>query len=246
MVEQQHSETMDSGDLGFTRLAGLSDGLFAIVLTLLVLELKLPEMSSAVTDAGLMRAMIDIYPKMFSYVLTFMVAGFVWASHHWDLELIVGQSRKLLWINLMLLFSVGLLPFTTNLIGTHLSPLSWSIYALNVIFMSFGLTALWSYAAAAGMIVPGTPRQVITYIAWRHRLAPILFLISIGIAQVNAGLASWSPALLPLAHIVLARIHPGKRLLPRTPPCRLANLWKFAAFAPLIGLIAWTVWAASH
>jgi uncharacterized membrane protein len=225
-------------------LAALSDGLFAIVLTLLVLDIKISEISFTTTDADLVRQLIGIYPKIFSYVLTFMVAGFCWVSHHWDFQYMVGNARKLLWGNLMVLFSVGLLPFTTDLIGSHLSPLTWSIYALNVVFIGLGQTAIWGLAAASGMIIPGLPRKAVWFIGWKHLVAPGLFILSAVIAQVNVALATWTPILLPLSYALLAGIHPGGRILAQAGRrSRYNPLWQFASLIPLIGFLAWTVWA---
>ncbi len=192
-----------------SRLIALSDGVFAIVLTLLVLDLRLPDAAASTSDASLLRQLVAIYPRMFSYVLTFLVAGQYWVAHHSDFARIAGNDRRLLWMNLMFLLSVGVLPFSTNLIGSHISSLTWTVYAINMAFIGLTLAAIWGYAAATGMIETGTPPPVVDYIHWRHLLTPGLFVLSIGIARFDPGLAELSPIVLAAFYRILARLHPG-------------------------------------
>jgi uncharacterized membrane protein len=226
---------MQSDDGDYTRLAALSDGLFAIVLTLLVLDLRLPELASPVTDAGLAQQFTGLAPRLFSYTLTFLVAGVFWASHHRDFEFIVRFARGLLWMNLMFLFSVSVLPFTTNLVGSHLSALTWALYALDVALGGLSLTAIWGYATASGLLAPEARAPFVNYMLWRHLLTPLVFLVSIAIGLFNAALASWAPILLPPLFILLRLLHPAGRLAVRPRPASAAaRFWQLLAYAPLI------------
>jgi uncharacterized membrane protein len=118
-----------------TRLLALSDGFFATVLTILVLDLKLPDLSLLVSQGDTRRILDELAIRLFSYVLTFVVAGLYWISHHGDFGYIERYNRRLLWYNLMFLLFVGLLPFSTAGLGNGLNVFSWSIYALNVMAM---------------------------------------------------------------------------------------------------------------
>jgi uncharacterized membrane protein len=155
------------------------------VLTLLVLDLRPPETGAPLTYANL----VSLWPKLFSFVLTFLVGGSYWTAHHADFDCIIGLDRSLLWLNLMFLLSVSLLPFTTGIIGEPADTVGWVLYALNMIAIGLGLAAVWGYANQAGMIrttVSASYRRVATY---RHFVIPIVFLISIPVAFLTTDVA---------------------------------------------------------
>ncbi len=139
-----------------TRLRALSDGLFATVLTILVLDLKLPDLSPLVSQGDIRRAFDELAIRLFSYVLTFIVAGVSWMSHHNDFEYIERYNRRLLWYNLMFLLFVGLLPFSTAGLGNGLNAFSWSIYAMNIIAIGVMSALTWGYAYTHRLVNPET------------------------------------------------------------------------------------------
>ena len=105
------------------RLLALSDGLFATVLTLLVLDLRVPEVLNSA--GGTIQDFISrTGPRLFSYLLTFLVSGNYWLTHHRDFDHIDGYDRGLLGYNLVFLLFIGLLPFSTASIGA--ASLKWS------------------------------------------------------------------------------------------------------------------------
>jgi len=108
---QQLRSRVEDDDPG--RLLALSDGLCATVLTILVLDLKLPDISHLASAGDVQRVINEFGVHLFSYVLTFVVVGVTWMAHHGDFNHIIRYNRRLLWYNLMFLLFVGLLPFTT-------------------------------------------------------------------------------------------------------------------------------------
>ena len=124
------------------RLNALSDGLFAIVLTLLVLDIKLPENVRVVASA---RELLDfIVPALSGYLITFFIAGLYWILHIRLIEWLKGVTRELQWINLMLLLSVGLLPFSAEAL-TGDNSLGYPFYSVNMILIGVTQAALWGY-----------------------------------------------------------------------------------------------------
>lgn len=101
------------------RLLALSDGLFATVLTLLVLDLRLPE--GIVADMATFTRWLG--PHLFSYALTFLVAGSYWSAHHRGFDYIIKTERGVISYNLLFLFFIGLLPFSTATISLGSSSL---------------------------------------------------------------------------------------------------------------------------
>ena len=103
--------------LNKARLEALSDGLFAIVMTLLVLELKLPELPRNTPDEELLHRMRELGPALFAFVITFIVSSAFWLMHHLTFHFIRHTTRVLCWINLIFLMFVSLLPFSTGMVG---------------------------------------------------------------------------------------------------------------------------------
>ncbi len=217
-----------------TRLLALSDGLFATVLTILVLDLKLPDLSQAVSQGDARRALDELVVRLFSYVLTFVVAGLYWISHHGDFGYIERYNRRLLWYNLMFLLFVGLLPFSTAGLGNGVYVFSWSIYAMNIMAIGVMSTLTWGYAYTHQLMNPELPRRVARYQGLRHLITPGMFLISIGVASLapNAYLAPWSLLAIPVITMLLDRRVRDKDTQPGPKEPRGAAL--FWMLAPLI------------
>jgi uncharacterized membrane protein len=231
-----------------SRLIGLSDGLFATVLTLLVLEIKLP---ASVPSADVMDGLVQLWPKMFSYLLTFLVAGVYWVSHHYDFEHIVRFDRRLMWMNLMFLLCIGVLPVTTALVGTHdieQQPLVWIVYALNMALGGVMQAAVWGYAATHHMVDPTLHPDLIRYVILRHLVAPGVFLLSVGLTLVVPGrIVSMSPMLISPAHTLLSRVCLGSGRAAdeadeEEQPATWDMLWRVVTLLPLIGFAGWSVW----
>ncbi len=223
-----------SDDEDSTRLLALSDGLFAIVLTLLVLDLRPPDAGGPLTYADL----VALWPRLFGFVLTFLVGGSYWVAHHADFDCIVGHDRSLLWLNLMFLLSVSLLPFTTAIIGDHANTVGWVLYATNMIGVGLGLAAIWGYANRAGMmreVVSAEYQRVNTF---RHFVIPTIFAISIPLAFLTSE-AAYVPLLIPVGFRVFSRIF-GDAPSPGRPAIR--GPWLALGYLPLAVFVAWSIW----
>ena len=109
-----HPERAFSGALfSSSRLEAFSDGVFAIAITLLVLDLAI----GAAGRRHLLRALVDLWPSYLAYVTSFFMIGLVWIGHHVIISISTGVDRRLTKINLVLLFVVAFLPFPTRLLG---------------------------------------------------------------------------------------------------------------------------------
>ena len=166
------------------RLIGLSDGLFATVLILLVLDLRIPDVLSS-GDGNIDTFIRWIGPHLFSYLLTFLVSGTYWMAHHRDFALVIHSDRSLLGYNLLFLLFIGLLPFSTAAISLvtlkgGIYSFYWTIYAVNIIFAGIMLTLTWAYAVSHGFVHPDTASEQSRYITVRQLITPAVFLVSIG------------------------------------------------------------------
>jgi uncharacterized membrane protein len=119
-------------------LEAFSDGVIAVIITILVLELRVPEPNGL---AGLR----VVLPAIFLYLLTFIQIGIYWVNHHYLVDEVETVSHGILWTNLMFLFCLSLFPFATEWIGIKgLSSFTTSLYAAVSIFPGLGYMALWS------------------------------------------------------------------------------------------------------
>ena len=122
------------GDIGKQRIEALSDGLYAIALTLLVLDLKLPSLGAAATNADLLQALRDLLPKVMTWFLSFWVMALLWYSQVRVYRLVHSVSRAMVRLELVQLACVSLMPFSTALIGEHGSlPAAAVVYAANML-----------------------------------------------------------------------------------------------------------------
>lgn len=129
------------------RILAISDGVFGVALTLLVLEIRVPFMASIRSEQDLMQAFFALKSKFLVYLLAFMTTGIFWVGHSSQYKYIEGSDRNLNWINLLFLLSVTMLPFTTAFLGdyTHFKfPIA--VYWFNLLLMGIMLYINWAYA----------------------------------------------------------------------------------------------------
>jgi uncharacterized membrane protein len=202
------------GSAEFGRVAGFSDAIFAIAMTLLVLQIGvtgLPPDGGSARD--MLDALQDALPEIASFVVSFYVIGRYWLAHHWFYSRLERVDRRLLSLNLLYLGFVAFLPFPTSLIGEYeQNPIAFVVFALSMAGVSLMEVSSTHHAYRAGLVRRDAPADV-----WRWSLAASLFpvavfLISIPIAFVNPtwALLSWF-ALAPLGALINRRMPPDVR-----------------------------------
>ena len=137
----------DLGLPGKGRIEALTDGIFAVAMTLLVLDLKLPQTLTGIDDAGLREALIALLPKLESYVISFLVLCIFWLGHHRLMHLVRGVDHLFLWRNLAFILFITFVPFTTSLMGEHRdlddAPL---VYGFNLALILVAQFLMWRRA----------------------------------------------------------------------------------------------------
>jgi len=198
----------DHGHRELERLIFFSDAVFAIVMTLLILDIRVPDVPSDVAATEVPSLVWALWPKFFSYVLSFLVIGTYWIAHHQTFRYVRSYDRTLLWLNLVFLLSISFIPFPTDLLGEY-GELRFSVivYAASLGMARLLLAVVWWYIVAGpirtgGDLDPGMAR----YHFFRSLAIPALFFLSIGISlvSVNAAVASW--LLLFVADVVMWRL----------------------------------------
>lgn len=161
-----------------TRVEAFSDGVIAIIITIMVLELRVPEGS----DLG---ALVPLLPKLLSYILSFVFLGIYWNNHHHLFHLVNRVNGRILWANLHLLFWLSLTPFVTAWMGEHdFAPLSVALYGIVLWFDGFAFYILASSLVA----IHGhdSPLGVALGDDAKGRISLVLYTIAIPLAFVNA------------------------------------------------------------
>jgi uncharacterized membrane protein len=190
-----------AADEGIGRILALSDGVFAIALTLLILDIVLPATTS---DDNLGKALLHIWPRYLAYALSFLVIARFWVIHHQTFRLIVRDNATLVWLNFLLLFFIAFLPFPTAVIGAHEgSPAAAVLYAIAVCLTGASSAAyLWYATGRANLIRPDVGRGQIRAMRARSMSGPVLFALSVPVAAVAPYIAAaiWISAF-PLARM---------------------------------------------
>ncbi|PYI58887.1 MAG: hypothetical protein DMC59_07365 [Verrucomicrobia bacterium] len=164
-----------------SRLEAFSDGVLAIIITIMVLELKVPH-------AVELSALKPVLPVLLSYVLSFIYLGIYWNNHHHLFQATEEVSGGILWANLHLLFWLSLFPFTTAWMGeNHLAPIPTAIYGFVL------LMAAIAYYILQTTIIAKQGRESLLGKAigddWKGKLSPVLYLAAIPLAFVSSWIA---------------------------------------------------------
>lgn len=197
-----HEESEGEFKSGFERTVAFSDGVFAIAITLIVLSLDVPDLSSG---DGLGTALRDLGPNILAYFIGFAVIGLFWVNHHRFFDQLERFDFRLLWLNLLFLSLVCLLPFTTDVLGTYGNEsLAVAVYAVNVGVASL-VDALMTAFALRQRLVRDDVRRASRFVMVMNLVPPIVFFCSVPIAYLDPDLAKWSWLLLAFAPRLLRR-----------------------------------------
>ena len=158
------------------RLAALSDGIFAVAMTLLVLDLHIPSAAQMHGERELLAALAAMGPQWITYGMSFLTLGIFWAGQQTQLNHMAEGTRDLTWIHLGFLFAVTIMPLTTRLLTEFITYRSaLGIYWLNIFVLGAMLFWSWSYATRAGLVKADTPEEVRGSICRRILIAQSLY-----------------------------------------------------------------------
>jgi uncharacterized membrane protein len=177
-------ELSENQSLGTERIATLADGVFAIVLTLLVIDLKAPEGASS---AQLMHLLGELGPKFFAYVLTFGIAGIFWFGHHMEFHYIKRSDRTHIWLNLLFMMAIGFLPFSASLLGNNLTqPFANAFYGCHLAILGFIRYWHWRYATDHHRLVDKSMSDdLIHEVSGTFLWVPCAYLVAAAVAYVS-------------------------------------------------------------
>ncbi len=183
------------------RVILFSDAVYAIIITLLALDVRLPESAAG---ADLVPLLVATLPKLGSYALTFLVVATLWRVHLRRFRYLLAIDSKLVSGNTLQLMVTGLLPFSTSLLSGHLSPLAVTLYAGNIMAISAIAWLSWSHARRQPELVSALLTATAQREDDRRTFVPIL------VFGMSIALAWWSPKWAATSWLLLL---PGNRFL---------------------------------
>ncbi len=168
------------------RLAALSDGIFAVAMTLLVLDLHIPSVSEVHNERELLTALAALGPQWIAYAMSFLTLGILWAGQQTQLNYMAEGTRDLTWIHLGFLFAITFLPLSTRLLASFITyRAALGVYWLNIFAAGSMLYWSWAHATHAQLIKADTPDEVRGSICRRIVIAQSLYAAGAALCFIN-------------------------------------------------------------
>lgn len=168
------------------RLAALSDGIFAVAMTLLVLDLHIPTAAQVHSEGDLLLALGAMGPQWVAYGMSFLTLGIFWAGQQTQLNHIAQGTRDLTWIHLGFLFAITLMPLSTRLLAEFITyRVALAIYWLNIFAPGAMLYWSWTHATHAELIKTDTPTEIRNSICRRILIAQSLYAAGAALCLIN-------------------------------------------------------------
>ncbi|MFY9552684.1 MAG: TMEM175 family protein [Thermoanaerobaculia bacterium] len=172
------------------RIEAFSDGVFAIAITLLILEIKVPHLPDGGAGRSLARALVAEWPSYLAFVLSFSTILIMWANHHAMFRLVHKVDVPFLYANGFLLLLVTFVPYPTAVLAEYLelpgAPIAGAFYAGTYVVIGIAFNVLWA-AASRGrrLLKPGVSEETVRAFSRSYRLGPPLYLAATAAAFVN-------------------------------------------------------------
>lgn len=193
---------------GPERLLALSDGVVAIALTLLVLQLRVPDLSKITNPdsaAELAHQLAGNGGQLISYFISYYVIAHFWLAHFRVFRFVSAHREGLAWWNFAFLFTITVMPFTSSLMGDFTNnPLAVDIFAFNLLLASLATQATLMFGHRSGVISPEA-RAATQYGQARSIAVVAVVAVSIGVAWVDTSAAKYCWILIPVAQLGLTR-----------------------------------------
>ena len=189
------------------RLAALSDGIFAVAMTLLVLDLRIPAAELVRTDRDLAHALLSIAPQIVMYLMSFLTLGIFWVGQQTQLNHLDRSNRGLTWIHLGFLFAVTLMPFSTRLLAEHADlRLALLIYWANILLLGVTLYLSWGCATKSGLVKSDISPEIAAVIRRRIVIGQSLYAFGAALCFISTYLSIAMIVLVQLNYSIAPRL----------------------------------------
>ncbi len=190
-------------DFQVGRFITFSDGVFAIVITIMVFELKVPEVDKNISDTLLWNSLRTMGLKFLGFFISYAIVGHYWSVHHRIYGYALKYTTALLWINLAFLLAVALLPFSSALLGEYSShtnmQLPYAVYVLNVCLVALVNTWMWIYISSPkrDLLTRKISKARIKLGVYRSLVIPVIFLLSFLVSLISPIISRFIVLLIP-------------------------------------------------
>lgn len=189
------------------RIAALSDGLFAIAMTLIVLEIHIPPPAGVRDEADLWRVLGALAPRLVTYLMSFLTLGIFWTGQQTQLSHLRRADRDAGWLHLAFLAAVSLMPLSTSLLAEYITfRTALVLYWANIVLLGALLHAAWAYALRAGLVRDDAPPGVDTAVRRRIVVAQALYAVGVALCVFGTGWSIGWLVLVQLNYAVAPRV----------------------------------------
>jgi len=193
------------------RLETLVDGVFAIAMTILVLELRAPQ---TLGPGGLAQGLVDLGSRFATFVISFIVLGVYWFAHHQVFHFVLRVNRTLVWLNILFLMGIALVPFAASVMGAYTNdPIALSLYGgVLGLLATLGYLIWWYMSGDRGLIEPGLDPALVHKVRVWLAIGPVITPVAIAVSFVSTTVALLIYLTLPVVFIFF---NPVSRYLER-------------------------------
>jgi uncharacterized membrane protein len=214
---EEWNATIPTGDrpagFGKNRIEALTDGIFAIALTLLVLGVEVPTVPEASISAA--QLLIDLFPDFFHYILAFIVLAVIWVFHHQQFHHILHIDRKVLWLNILGLMFITMVPFSSSYADTYYTEqVSGIFFSTNLLIIGLLIWLQWEHATKDHRLVsPHLDSSEIRFEKQKNLIIPTLGVLAITLSLFGVLWAAGIFYTLPLILFLVQRWH-DRQIIP--------------------------------
>lgn len=188
-------------------MEAFSDGVFAIVVTLLVLELRVPVLPDNFSTQDVLKELLRLFPKFFSFAMSFVIVAIFWVNHHQFFHSLEKTDRAMLWYNNLLLFWLSFVPFPTAFIGEHpVSMIPVMLYGAVLFFAGVSFNLMLRYAVKAKLFHKSVSDEVLNQSVKRGVIGPVVYFVSIISAFISVYVSLAIFLLVPVIYFIPQKI----------------------------------------
>lgn len=200
-MSEEQKNPLESEWLGTGRIVTLSDGIFAIAMTLLVLTVKIPHIPADQAAAELPARIRGLWPQLSQYIYAFITLASFWMGHHSQFRYIRRADAAFLWLNILVLMLAALIPFSAEIVGDYGQvPIAAQLFEVNLLLVGLVIYWQWCYALRHELVVPGLARETSKKIRQAALFIPALSLIALAISPFWPDWSTSVYALTPFLH----------------------------------------------
>lgn len=214
-MNNKQSETRHREGFQLERIALFSDAVFAIAITLLIIEIKIPEIHvGPLSDQELWHSLLLVLPKFIGFFVSFFVIGLYWLAHHRIFNYVKGTSTRLLWHNLLFLLPIVMMPFSTAFLSEYYDSslkLPLAVYTATICMAGFFSFRLWQVVGCPeNHLSQNLGTIILRYNLTRSLTIPFVFICAFLLSLVNARIAYLIPPVTPVVIYLVKKYYEQK------------------------------------